>query len=365
MNIKEIENLDEYFEYETILERMLNKVSSQVDKREGSIIYDALAPAAAELSKMYINLKYNIDLVFADTAPGEFLERLAGQVGLNRKSATYAIKKGVFYNEDNELMDVEIGERFSIENLIYKVVEKMETGIYKMECETAGTVGNSSAGSLIPVNYIKKLAKAELTDVLIPGENQEDDETLRARYYEITNIQAFGGNIYDYKIKTKEIEGVGSVKVTPIWNGPGTVKLTILNSDYNVASNVLVETVQNEICPNISDEGLGIAPIGHKVTVNTVDEVELTIKVKLTTTAETVTETLKTKIVEEINNYLHILRKEWENSSNITVRKSKIEALILDIDGVIDVENVTINEQNSNVVVEAFEIPVLKEVVIQ
>ena len=32
--------------YESILQKMLNMVSDDVDKREGSIIYDALAPAA-------------------------------------------------------------------------------------------------------------------------------------------------------------------------------------------------------------------------------------------------------------------------------------------------------------------------------
>ena len=38
MEIKDIENLDEYFDYEVILERMLSRVSTEVDKREGSII---------------------------------------------------------------------------------------------------------------------------------------------------------------------------------------------------------------------------------------------------------------------------------------------------------------------------------------
>ena len=35
--------------YEVILKRMLDRIPSTMDKREGSIIYDALAPAAIEL----------------------------------------------------------------------------------------------------------------------------------------------------------------------------------------------------------------------------------------------------------------------------------------------------------------------------
>ena len=42
--------------YEVILQRMLDKVSDNMDKREGSIIDDALAPAAVELQLMYIEL---------------------------------------------------------------------------------------------------------------------------------------------------------------------------------------------------------------------------------------------------------------------------------------------------------------------
>ena len=41
VDIDKIENLDEYFDYDTILQRMLDTVPTQIDKREGSIIYDA------------------------------------------------------------------------------------------------------------------------------------------------------------------------------------------------------------------------------------------------------------------------------------------------------------------------------------
>lgn len=37
--------------FESILSAMLQRVPDTVDKREGSVIYDALSPAAAELPK--------------------------------------------------------------------------------------------------------------------------------------------------------------------------------------------------------------------------------------------------------------------------------------------------------------------------
>ena len=41
--------------YDAILARMLGRVPDDLDKREGSVIYDALAPAAIELQLMYLN----------------------------------------------------------------------------------------------------------------------------------------------------------------------------------------------------------------------------------------------------------------------------------------------------------------------
>ena len=55
--------------YEEILERMLERVPDDMDKREGSLIYDALAPAAIELQIMYIEL----DVILKETTlPGSF-----------------------------------------------------------------------------------------------------------------------------------------------------------------------------------------------------------------------------------------------------------------------------------------------------
>lgn len=163
-----MENLDEYYDFNNILRRMLDKVEDSIDKREGSIIYDALAPCAAELAQMYIVLKDNIDLVFVDTSTGEYLDKLCNQVGVERKQATKAIRKASFYNENDVLMNVEIGERFSLEDLTYKTIEKITEGEFKCECEMAGALGNKQSGILIPINYIQGLGKAVLEDVLIP-----------------------------------------------------------------------------------------------------------------------------------------------------------------------------------------------------
>lgn len=358
------EELDEYFEYETLLNRMLDKIPDTEDKREGSIIYDALAPAAAEMAQMYLVLKNNIDLVFVDTAVEEYLDKLSKQVGLTRKEATTCSKQGNFYNENNELMDIELNSRFTCNNYYWCAKERISIGIYKMECETPGAESNNCTGNLLPVDYIQNLGSATLTTLLIPGQNEETDEQLRARYFEQIGEKAFGGNVIDYKNKTKSLDGVGAVKVTPVWNGGGTVKLTILDSNYNMATNVLISDIQEQICPGPTDEGLGLAPIGHIVTVDTAVNVPVNIASKITTDATHPFEEIKNNITKALDTYLLDLRKAWEDNTTLTIRKAQVESIILNIEGVIDVSNTTINNQSGNVLLSEYQIPILSEVVL-
>ncbi len=353
---------EENYTFEAILGRMLDTVPDTMDKREGSIIYDALAPAAAELAENYIWLQNAINLVFVDTSVGEYLDRLCNQIGVKRKPATAAIKQGSFYNENSNLMDVEIGSRFTCGDLYWSVIAKISDGIYQVQCESTGVGGNNVTGDLIPVDYIDELGRAILTELLIPGEDEEDDDTLRARYLAVSNDVAFAGNIEDYKEKTKALDGVGGVKVIPVWNGGGTVKLIIINSDYNVASKVLLENVQIAICPNLTDEGTGLAPIGHKVTIVTPSETNINVSTKITLSSGSVLETVQQRIVDAINNYLLGLRKAWEDSSSLIIRISQIESTILNVDGVLDVSTTTINGQASNLEITQEYLPVLGKV---
>ena len=64
--------------YEVILDRMIERVVDsypEIDTREGSIIYNALAPAALELAIMYTELDNAIAESFVDTASREYILR--------------------------------------------------------------------------------------------------------------------------------------------------------------------------------------------------------------------------------------------------------------------------------------------------
>ena len=219
--------------YEDILQRMLDRVPDSMDKREGSIIYDALAPAAVELQLMYIEFDVILQETFADTASREYLIRRAAERGIIPEPATHAVMKGEF---TPSTLEIPVGSRFSCGTLNYAVTEKISDGQYKLECEEIGESGNSQFGQMIPIDYIEGLETCYLTDLLIPGEDEEDTESIRTRYFDTFDTKPFGGNQKDYIQKTNALPGVGSTKVTPAWNGGGTVLLTILDSNYDAAS---------------------------------------------------------------------------------------------------------------------------------
>ena len=341
--------------FDFIMERMLARVPSTMDKREGSVIWDALAPAAVELQNLYIELDTVLNETFADTASLYYLKRRAAERGINQHLATKAVLKGEF---TPTTLDVTIGARFSCEDLNYIVTEKISEGAYKLECESAGTEGNAHFGNLIPISYIAGLETAMLTELLVPAEDDETVEELRERYFNSMTSQAFGGNIADYEEKTIALDGVGGVKVTPVWNGGGTVLLTIINSQFGVPSETLIKQVQNAIDPSQDGTGLGIAPIGHIVTVVGVQSSVVNVATTITYQTGWDWATARSYILKAIDDYFLELSETWDENENLIVRISQLESRILTCEGVLDIANTTLNGSASNLSLDADKIPV-------
>ncbi len=345
---------------------MLERVPKDLDKREGSIIYNALAPAAMEVARMYSDMDRFLEYTFASpNMPDGFLDLRVAEEGLKREEATHAIKKGYFYDQDNNLIDIPIGSRFSIDDFNFVAIEKVSNGTYKMQCESTGIEGNSITGQLIPIDYIEGLSTANLGELLIPGQEIENNESLFNRYVEHLNEKPFGGNIADYKINTRAIDGVGTVKVFPIWNGGGTVKVVFLDSSYNVPTKELIDLVQTTLDPVPNNgKGLGIVPVGHVVTVLGAKDIEITIDTKLVLRRDVTIGQVQEDIKKVINEYLLQLRKQWSEEENTIVRISQIEARILNVEGVADIHTTKINNKEENLILGAEEVPILKEVVL-
>ena len=389
--------------YREILERMLGRVSDKFDKREGSVIFDTHSPTALELELLYVELNTLIAEAYGDSASREFLIRRCKERGITPYKATKAILKGEFTPTNIDVTE----QRFNIGSVNFIALEKIADGEYKVQCESSGIVGNQQLGTMLPIDYIQGLETAELVEVLIPGEDEEETEDLRTRYFDSFKEKAFGGNVQDYLEKTNAIPGVGSTKVTRVWNNDlrpaemipsaavqawyntihstlteevaawletvfnaakdkklttgGTVLLTILNSEFGVATDILINTVQETIDPNENaGEGYGVAPTGHVVKVKGADAVEITVKTHITFDVGYSWSNLQSLIDEAISNYLLELRKTWAASPYLVVRISQIETRLLGIKGVVDIDSTKINGVSDNLTLSKHEIPVFK-----
>lgn len=348
--------------YEELMERKLDAISDRRDKRQGSVIFDALAPNAAETAAFYADLDFLEDRTFADTATGIDLTRRAMERGIYRKEATKATFYAAFLDKDGAEYPVEAGTRFFGESEYYVVLEREEDGRYILECETAGACGNAYLGSLLPLQNMSGLAEATLLEIRTDGEDAEADDKLRERYFESFDSDAFGGNIADYKGKVHALENVGGVKVYPAWNGGGTVKLVILDQGLRAPNETELEQLQNLIDPQMRGMGYGIAPIGHQVTVAGVTEVTCNITMLLSLTEDAEQAVILEEMRTTFEAYFAELRKKWESSDYLTVRISHLESRVLEIEGVIDVQNCSINGGSGNAILAADAVPILGEI---
>lgn len=395
-------------DFEEIVTRMLSNVDDKFDKREGSIIYDAVAPIAMELAFFFTCLDMVMNEVFADTASYYYLIKRAAERGLLPKEETQAILK-MEVTPANAAITA--GDRFNLNDLNYTVVKAVEdeTGAYQVECETAGTIGNQQLGLLLPLetaNELNDLETAELTEILIPGEDEEDVEDFRERYFSSFNNEAFGGNQTDYINKVNDIDGVGGCKVIRAWkNGynpsrfiptnavttwyesvkdslpnnevkewlsvvytaameklltvGGTVKVIIISSEYKKPSNTLVNTVQTALDPETNTgDGLGLAPMGHVVNVVGVSNKSINFSATITYSRDYSFAILNDTICQVIDDYFTELSEQWDSEDNIIVRTSELDNRLMKITGISDISNIKLNNSGSNLILEKDEIPI-------
>ena len=76
---------------QVIEKRMLDAMPKSVDKREGSIAYDATMPAAIEFMLLYSVVDYFLKNTFGDTADRNYLIERAKERGLSPYEATNAV----------------------------------------------------------------------------------------------------------------------------------------------------------------------------------------------------------------------------------------------------------------------------------
>lgn len=389
--------------YEAILKREMARIPGELDTREGSLIWYANAPGAVELVNLYIAVKEALDNGFADTASREYLIRRATERGLSPQPASAAVLELTTTPAE---LEIPLRTRFSIGALNYVITKCISAGVYEITCETLGEAGNDYSETCIPIEYIKGLETCTVTALLIPGEDEEDTELFRQRYFKSLHAQAYGGNRQDYLEKVNAIPGVGAVKVYRAWNADispanlippagteawlerlsdapegikgwldtvyqassqskltvgGTVKLVILDSTLSEPSSTLVELVQTMIDPiQNAGEGLGIAPIGHVVKVYGAETETVNLSFSVYCRHGLEWDDVKDAASAAVNDYFRELTKSWaDTDGSLIVRVAQVESHLLTVSGILDVAHTTLNEQERNLTLTIDHIPVL------
>jgi uncharacterized phage protein gp47/JayE len=374
--------------FEKIMNRMLaNERLNNVDKRVGSIAYDSIAPCAMELAEVYVKLDILEEQTYLLSATGLNLDKKVYDYGVVRNEATVAQRIGKFQkyktdengefildsNGDKILVDMEIpiDSRFVVpedSETTFIYIGKID-GNDVLECEQTGTKGNQHIGIILPLTPIKDMITSEIISTYKFGEDKETDTDLRNRTLEIINTEAFGGNISDYIEKTNSIDGVGNTKVFPAWQFNGSVLLSIVDPQFNPVTEEFIKNIKEQLDPEENTgQGVGIAPIGHYVTVTTPVKNEVSVSLSVELEAEVTISQVQEQIETEINKYFESVRKEFGQNKILAIYRARVIDSVLNVKEVLNVTNVLLNNLDEDVVLNDTEtldgqhLPYLKEV---
>lgn len=343
--------------YEFLLNRMLEGIKDkypQIDIREGSMIYDALAPSALELAIAYTELDNFRNETYISTASRTGKLQRCLEQGID--ITVFEASAGLFLGEFNVLVD--IGSRWNLDLYNYTVVEALGTSgttghyQYSLRCETTGSAPNDLTGELTPINDSPTgLQYASIVDCLIEGENEASEAFIEQYYLDYVGNKAVDGNVAQYEHWCAEYPGIGNYKIFPRWNGPNTVKVSILSASNGEASQELIENFQTYLDPRSEGMGNGVAPIGAVVSVVTSTVVPINISAKVSLKEGYIS---YTSIQPAIEAYLSNLAY-----NSTIVSYIGIAATILGADGIANVTDVLVNDGTSDVVLGEEEIPSL------
>lgn len=253
----------------TILTRMLGNVTSDVDKSEGSLVYDALSPVSIEISGQEANLdtvaaKFDLSNLSGD----ELATRIYQRTGQTRNPATYATTAVTITGNGTinvgDLVQTPGGVQFK--SLIQQAISGSAS--INVQAVIAGSSG------MVPANQITQfpVSLPGLVSVINPnptvnGFDAESDASLLQRYYGYIQTPPTGGNIAQFINLIKGFAGVGDVKVYPTWSGNNTILLVIIDANKLPPSTALVTAAQTFMDPGVQGLGLGAAPFGAFTTV--------------------------------------------------------------------------------------------------
>lgn len=342
-----------------ILTALLAAMPDSYQKTVGYPTHDLLAAAALLMQGTDEEVAAMRDALDPENLTGGDLDRyIFPRSGLERRQATFATGTltviGTGTVQQGALFESGGGIQFAASETVQITGE----GQVPVTCRVDGAAGNLPAGSItqMPVT-LQGITSCDNPEPTTGGYDEEDDADYYARYLLKIRTPATSGNKYHYQSWALEVAGVGAVKVFPLGHGANTVDVVLVDSTGQPAPEDLVQAVQDYIDPGSTGRGEGQAPIGAQCFVEAATEKPITISAtvsKLNTAEE---ETVTAGIQAAVAAYLAeiVFEQDYVSFARITDR-------MLDVEGVLDLENLTVNGGTANVAVGERECAVLGEV---
>lgn len=238
--------------------RMMNNLPEDIDDMPGGFAYDFTRPTAIEESEMLeFYLVRVIMAMFPQYAWDELLDLHGTQVHLERHPATYATGKIVIKGEPGT--EIEAGTIFAtpatdkVDSYEFTtdedcVIEADGTVTVSVTASESGPESNVPSNSITimdePMPVISMITNPEPTH---GGADEETDDDFYDRIaMEYENSNTFLGNDNDYIRWAKEA-GAGDCIVDGASEGPGTVKLVLIDVNGKPAGEDLIQQVYDYI----------------------------------------------------------------------------------------------------------------------
>lgn len=358
---------------ETIHRRMLEKAPPGISIKEGDFFWDVTRPTAIEKAEVtQLKLQNILRLAFPQTSYGQYLDFLGEMKSVFRHPATPAAGTVVFTGQPGTVIPagfVVLTEAAGTFPAIeFKTKERVQIGedgtvTVAAECLEPGTLGNVAAHTITLLSEpISGVTSVDNPEAFSGGTDEEDDDSFRERIL-VAYDEPLSGAKKDYERWAKEVPGVGAVYVIPLWGGPGTVKVLIMDSNGQPANQELIDAVQAHIAPD-GNLGGGKAPIGADVTVDAPEvfavDIAFSLFLKGGYDAEIIVENIKARLRDFMAEFE--LNTGDRPPDRITVTRVGYE--ILSVDGVADYANLTLNGNDDYVEIPVTKIPMLGEVAV-
>ncbi len=351
-----------------IHKRMLNNLPDGIDKSELQIPWDFTRPTAIEKAELIqFGLNETIKLIFPQWAYDEYLDLHAEMIGLKRKESNKAT--GILNVTAREGTIIPKGFIFATPatnspSILFEATQTTtinETGIatIKIQAVEGGRLSNVTNDTILlmlkPIAGVTSVTNLEPTT---GGSQIEDDESLRVRVlYALHKGISYVGNDADYLSWATAVAGVGKAFVIPEWDGPGTVKVVVVDEEGLPANQQIVEAVYSHIV-SPKDRIKRLAPIGATVTIVPPTIVNITIQATIMLKEEADVDTVKKKFMRNIDSYY------MKATNDGAVKYVYVGSILAQTEGVYDYEKLYVNGGEDNIPISMEQFPLTSEVLL-